>query len=160
MELPAGLALETWAAIYPRIEAVREGVMFWLGDWMLYGETAYGEESSQALPENEYSAATLRACRWVASRIPPERRRAGLSWSHHREVAALDEAEQDRLLNLCEAEGWTCRRLREEVSQAQGRVPRRVDKAAALALSNDRLGLSWRAEDHAALVAALGEEVV
>ena len=36
---------------------------------------------------------------WVAGKVETSRRREGLSWTHHREVAGLEPKEQDRLNN-------------------------------------------------------------
>jgi hypothetical protein len=47
--------------------------------------------------------------------IEPERRREGLSWSHHHEVAHLDPAQQDVALSLAEGEGWSWTDLRERL---------------------------------------------
>ena len=55
---------------------------------------------------------------WVASKfVDNSRRREELSWSHHREVAALPPAEADELLGLAEREGLSTRELRAEVSR-------------------------------------------
>jgi N6-adenosine-specific RNA methylase IME4 len=56
----------------------------------------------------------------VASRVETSRRREVLSWSHHKEVAALEPAEQDAWLDRAEAEGWTRMDLRSAIKR--GRV--------------------------------------
>ena len=63
----------------------------------------------------------------VARRIPAARRRPGLSFSHHAEVAALPAAMADRLLAAAAAAGWSVTRLRDEA------------RTAALEAENDRL---------------------
>ena len=46
-----------------------------------------------------------------AGNIEPGRRRAGVSWSHHQQVAALDPQVADGLLEQAEREGWSKRDL-------------------------------------------------
>ena len=48
----------------------------------------------------------------MSENIETVRRRTVLSWSHHREVAALPPAQQDKLLDEAEEEGWTRRERR------------------------------------------------
>lgn len=57
----------------------------------------------------------MRAAQWVASRIENVRRRTSLPWSHHKEVAALEPEEQDRLLDQAELGEWSRHQLREAV---------------------------------------------
>ena len=44
---------------------------------------------------------------WVAGQIETSRRREVLSWGHHAEVAALPPAQQEKLLNEAEENGWS-----------------------------------------------------
>mgnify|MGYP001595147667 CR=1 FL=1 len=155
--LPDGLAAPTWGSISGSIERVQDSANWWLGDWCLYGETAYGEEHSQYLPDREEGLASLKVYRWVALSIPPDRRRLGVSWSVHREVAGCDLEMQEQLLSMAEAEGWSCRRMREAVNESKGKVSRaKVDKQAIIALSAGAIGRMWEQEDHARVMEAVG----
>ncbi len=55
----------------------------------------------------------------VCRRIEPSRRREVLSWSHHREVAALEPEDADALLDKAEAEGWTRQELRRQAKRVK-----------------------------------------
>ena len=159
LRLPAGLAAPTWGGIYDTLSQVHDGINFFLGDWCLYGETAYGEEHSQYLPEGEEARASLKVYRWVAAAIPPDRRRLGVPWSVHREVAGCEVEEQEHLLTLAEAEGWSSRRMREAVNESKGKMNRsKVDKQAIIALSAGAIGREWSQEDHARIMEAVGVE--
>jgi hypothetical protein len=79
------------------------------------------------------------------------RRRADLTGfrhigpSHLYEIAALPEADQDRLLAWTEAEKWSTRKLRQEVAGIAIRTPRRRgDPAFAKWLRTARTGLDLR----------------
>ncbi len=52
----------------------------------------------------------------VAMAIPHQRRRPGLSWSHHRAVAGLDPDEQDRRLEEAETARWTVAALERAIA--------------------------------------------
>lgn len=96
-----------WAAFGAALARAEGAVHWWIGDWLNYGEQKYGEKYAQALDGTGFAYQTLRADAYVASRIELLRRRNNLSWSHHREVAALEPAEQDAMLDLAEKEGLT-----------------------------------------------------
>lgn len=156
LELPAGLSVQAWIGLHPALLTVHSAAAWWLGDWSLYGEQAYGEEAEQGLDRLGH---TWRIHAWVAKKIPPERRRLALSWSHHREVARLVELEADLLLDAAEREQWSVQRLREAIAEQTGKtVHRRADKGAAAQYSQSRVGQSWTAGDHAALLTYLGME--
>ena len=64
------------------------------------------------------------AAEWVAERFESERWRTDLSWSHHREVAALESAQADALLDEAEAEaeGWSRNKLRSRWSAFNAQI--------------------------------------
>ena len=84
---------------------------------MNYGETSYGETYAQALDATDYSYQTLMDSKWISGRIKFSRRRENLSFSHHKEVAALDPEEQTFWLQRAEDEGWTRNELRRAIKE-------------------------------------------
>ena len=98
---------------------------WWVGDLLLYMDVAHGEAASQVLDATEWDEKTLANCRWVASRVAAETRRAGLEWSHHEAVAGLDGPAQRIWLDKAEtgdgARPWTVHELRYAL-----RVARRI----------------------------------
>jgi hypothetical protein len=68
-----------------------------------FGEGKYGEMYEQAIAATKLSYDHLAPAKLVAKCFEICRRRQNLSWSHHHEVAHLDDpAEQDRLLDEAE----------------------------------------------------------
>ena len=104
-----------WAD-YPRtgqlLGRIGRGVQFWKGDFLVQGQHLYGEKFAQGAEALGDDPKTLVNLAWVAERVAPARRRAGLSFSHHAEVAALEPKEQDTWLARAETEGWTRGQLR------------------------------------------------
>jgi hypothetical protein len=94
-------------------------VGWWIGDWLRYGNATYGERYARAAKITGYDAQTLMNMVYVASQVEASRRRESLSWSHHAEVAALPEAEQEWWLADAEARRLSVRDLREEVRRAR-----------------------------------------
>jgi len=88
---------------------------WWLGDWIRYGTTRWGEKYKQAAKVTGYDVQTLRNIAYVAGQIPASRRRDNLTWSHHAEVCALEPEEQDRWLDLAAEQRMSVADLRLEL---------------------------------------------
>lgn len=121
---------EVWEATFKRLRSAERAVQWWLGDALRFGESRYGEMYSQALEETDYSYQSLADAAWVAGKIETSRRRENLSFSHHKEIAALPPEEQDYWLDEAEPEEGSKRprisrnelreRIRDAKRQAQG----------------------------------------
>lgn len=134
--VPEGdLGLAQWIDYGYRLGALGRGVAWWIGDWLRYGNERYGEKYVRAARVTGYDVQSLMNMNYVASCFPPSRRREQLSWSHHAEVAALDEAEQDRWLALAERERLSVHSLRLEL-----RTARRNDRLDVGTTANQTLG--------------------
>lgn len=127
-----GVDYDTWLAAGTRLLGAASSVNWWVGDWILHGETEWGAtEGGMAMLRREICAVTnldpqtLERVRHIAAAVPPQVRREGLSWSHHVEVAALPLDAQAELLEAAEAgdvdavsgesRRWPVERLRREV---------------------------------------------
>jgi hypothetical protein len=131
--LPEGMEFDAWASVGSGLDMIDRAVNWWIGDWLLYGENSYGETYTQAVQETGRSRQTLTNLTSVAKRVPPEVRRATLSWTHHEAVSPLSVAQQRKILDLAEEQGWTVRQTREAVREAQGKpaltTAAKVDRA-------------------------------
>lgn len=118
---PTGLVIERelqmdeWEAVGNRLGTLGKAIQFAIGDWLNYGEIRYGETYSQVAELSGYRVETLMNMKFVTSRVEISRRRERLSFSHHTEVAALAPSEQDYWLDCAVAEGWSAKRLRDEL---------------------------------------------
>lgn len=118
--LPDGLAFDDWAAEGPVLVAMAQSALWWLGDWIAYGEHAYGEKYAQAVEATGLANQTLRNAVWVASKIPPQDRRAKVPWSHHRAAASLKPNDRRALLKRAEAEHLSEYDVRMAVRELRG----------------------------------------
>ena len=112
--LPDNISFYEWQEVGQKIIFCAQSCMWWLGDWWAFGEHKYGERAAQAL-KSDYAFQTFADAGWVSNKIETSRRHEHLSWSHHREVAALVPDEQDKLLNEAEEKGLSRGKLRKKV---------------------------------------------
>ena len=85
---------------------------WWIGDFLLYGEEVFGEEYAQIEASLRLRPQTLANYRSVAKHVPPSRRRAGLSFGVHAEVAYLPPRDRDEMLQLAARNDWKREDLR------------------------------------------------
>lgn len=119
LSLPDSLSFDEWMGIGETLKGVERSLMWWIGDWLRFGERRYGETYSQALDATEKSYQTLANAKYVAERVEVSRRRENLSWSHHAEIAGLERETADRLLDEAEAGNLSRQQVRARVSQVR-----------------------------------------
>lgn len=108
-------SLSMWEQVGNRLFAFADSSTWWIADWLVYGESAFQDRYEEAIKQTSLSYQTLRNYTWVARRFPLSRRRPGLSFSHHLEVVALEQPEQDYWLRKAEELSWSRNKLRAEV---------------------------------------------
>jgi len=116
LRLAPGMDFQAWATLGARITGISSACAWCLGDWLVYGEEAFGERYKVALDATCLDYQTLRNYAWVARRFELARRREGVSFQHHAEVAALPEPEQDLWLQRAERSRWSRNELRKRLS--------------------------------------------
>lgn len=115
LQLPAQLSFDSWKQIGNQLSAIADASAWWLGDWLVFGQTRYPERYRQAIDETALDYQTLRNYAWVTRRFPVSRRRDTLSMQHHAEVASLPCELQDEWLDRAERFQWSRNQLRQYV---------------------------------------------
>jgi hypothetical protein len=120
--LPGDLSKEDWLRVGTVLVKRTTRVQWDIGTWLNFGRakryiSREHYDNAIGLLTTDYSRQTLRDLAWVAGKFQSSRRRDDLSWSHHREVVSLPEADQDRLLAQAASEGWSRTQLRVEVQR-------------------------------------------
>jgi hypothetical protein len=133
LRLRAGMTFEAWVLAGRRLARVANTTAWALGDWLLFGERAYGDRYKGALEATGLDYQTLRNYAWVARRFAPERRHERLSFQHHAEVAALPDALQDLWLGRAVRLNWSRNELRRRL--AAQRRPAGASRRAAVTMS-------------------------
>jgi N6-adenosine-specific RNA methylase IME4 len=121
LALPEHLPFEDWQQTGRTLARAAEGVMWWLGDWWRYGQHAYGDRV-RSFELTGFAFQTCMNAGRVAGAVETYRRREVLTWSHHAEVAGLEPAYADKLLDAAEAEGWSRSQLRAAVKALKRRT--------------------------------------
>ncbi|MDE0203324.1 MAG: hypothetical protein OXK73_12915 [Rhodospirillaceae bacterium] len=118
-EAPAATDREAWIAAGRALAEGRSEASWEFADWLAAGHAAWGREALRKATEATGAPRGkivnyLRA----AKTYPPTRRRVGLTFSHHLEVAFLPEADGARILDAAEAGGWSHRETRSTAREA------------------------------------------
>jgi len=151
--------------------------MWWIGDWLIYGEGKYAERFEQALAVTGLAEQTLLNRMSVCRAWPISERRIGASFSIHDTLSSLSARDRRYWLDRVERNGWTRAQLRDAMAErakkqvgdtgTQTQVPGtepdppRVIEAAQRIVSEKRdYGSDWLVsrEAMAVLEAALGFE--
>ena len=134
LQIARGIDFDAWVAVGRRITGISNACAWCLGDWLVYGEHAFPERYKTALAATSLDYQTLRNYAWVARRFEMSRRRDGVSFQHHAEVAALPVADQDLWLLRAKRSQWSRNELRRRLS-AERRPRRETSSEGAVMLS-------------------------
>ncbi|MEU1810579.1 LmbU family transcriptional regulator [Micromonospora sp. WMMD1076] len=148
LRIPGDLSFDGWERAGRQLSRIIDSTAWCLGDWLVYGKHKYADRYLQAIQMADLDYQTLRNYAWVARRFELGRRRDGLSFQHHAEVASLVPAEQDHWLDEAERHGWSRNQLRRHVRAGRrGLAPTAATSAAVLprvSVPNDRFE-RWQA---------------
>ncbi len=132
------LPFEDWMNAGRSLRDLREqsemAFMWSWGDWITYGQTAYGEKYSQGMAVTGLAYQTLANYKWTASKTPKEiRGLPGLTQRHYIAVAKIDDYTLKTMLLIQASEKkWTAtgdlpkaieRELNGEVVPEQAQLP-------------------------------------
>lgn len=132
LAIPETTSFEEWCQYGEWLQSAERSLMWWIGDWMRFGEHKWGEKYAQAIAATGHSYQTLANAKWVAERIEFSRRRENLSFGAHAEVAALPAPQGDDVLEQAVREGWSVRETRAAVNRIKNaaRLPANVTPIA------------------------------
>jgi hypothetical protein len=117
--LPPAPTFEAWADAGLRIAADHASLHWRLGDWIAYGAEQWPDRYIAAADATQIPHSTIARAAFVAVAVPPERRRDGLSWSHHAAVAKLDATQQVHWLHRAVEDGLTAKGLAAAIADAE-----------------------------------------
>jgi hypothetical protein len=112
--IPEKATLEQWTDIGRKLYHTGQTMTWWLADWAAYGDREYGQlkEFCEIQGMNYQS---IRDIAYVAANVELSRRRDNLSFTHHREVAALPAREQSKWLALAVKDSLSVVELRRQI---------------------------------------------
>ena len=112
------ISFATYERLGTYLGLMNRASVWWIGDWLLYGEGRYEDRWPQALAATGLTEETLRMRMAVCEAVPPERRFAGLGFSLHHAVHRLPPGEQLRWLRKAEKQGWGLGALKAAMADA------------------------------------------
>jgi len=115
----AKIPFDGWQDFGWKLRTVRDGLQWVAGDWLNFGEDAYGHDHAQALDPEQWEPKTLSNYANVCRAFPYARRRATLPFSHHAAVYVLPESVREGLLDDAERNGWSEKDLRTAAKEAK-----------------------------------------
>lgn len=121
--LPADLEYDAYESVGAMLGALHQATGFLIGDFLLFGEAAYGEKYTQAALLIGLSPQTLANYASIAKRVPPGRRHANVSFSIHGEVASLPPELQEHWLTVAANEQLTKQELRDRLRPPKELAP-------------------------------------
>lgn len=124
LSLADGIGFNEWRDIGEELLSLANRSQWWIADWAAYGDRAFRKThwpALMAMRPGGYAWETMKNLASVSRRVEPSRRRDGLSFSHHVEVASLGPDMQDVWLDDAEAHGWSVMELRAEITKWRGR---------------------------------------
>jgi hypothetical protein len=125
------LAYDEWIRHGSRLGRASRSSGWWIGDWVRYGASRYGQKYAVATRVTGYDEQTLTNMVYVATRFEISRRRENLSWSHHAELSALSIDEQEHWLDRATDNRLSIRDLRRALIDARERAGDATDHTRA-----------------------------
>jgi hypothetical protein len=124
LTMRSDMTYEQYVAIGRLLGRATAAIRWAVGDYLAFGEDRFGELAAQASEELGLSPEGRMELLRVSRSIPRHRRRARLSWSHHRAVASrhITPSERDALLDRAEQEGLTANDLTEAVREVRDKL--------------------------------------
>jgi hypothetical protein len=136
--LPQGeLGQTEWLATGRRLGAIGRCSQWWIGDWIRYGTSRWGEKYAEAARVTGYDVASLRNMAWVASQFDLSLRSDKLTWSHHVLLAPLDPEHQVHWLNRALEERLSVADLRLELRGARNASGKSIASKASVTADGD-----------------------
>jgi N6-adenosine-specific RNA methylase IME4 len=109
---------EVWESVGENLKKISGAVQLWLGDWLNFGERAYGQKYSQAMDESYYEYGSLANYASTAKRTSDARKlTTGLTLpiSHWKQLATLETKEQVLFAEKSIKGNWTVLELRDAI---------------------------------------------
>jgi len=105
--------LTEWEECGKVLARIEGAVQFWIGDWVNYGERAYGDKYTTAIKTTRLEEVTLKDYAYVASHIEKSLRNDFVPFSIHKIVAPLPRDKQEEILTKAAADELSVRAVKE-----------------------------------------------
>lgn len=110
-----GAAIDDWRELGGFLTAVEKSLQWLIGDWIVMGETVYGQTYAELSALTGYAISTLTDYAYVARNVEFSMRIENLSFTHHQIIVAMPPDEQRYWLSEAAANGWSTAELRRAI---------------------------------------------
>lgn len=118
-EFTGDITVSEWMEVGRKLHAIGSCYQFLLGDWLNFGERAYGEKYKLACEQTGMDYQTLANYAWVCAKIEIYLRKENLSFGHHNLVAGMPESEREKWLDNAANGKWSIADMREAIRKAE-----------------------------------------
>lgn len=117
LEIAIGVTLDEYIEYGTGLIQAGKAMPWLIGDLINYGEgRQWSQECYQVLENSGYSHETVRGYAWVCNKVAYYVRSPLLSWSHHKEIANIDDVRiQAEWVTRAIDNEWSIRELREAI---------------------------------------------
>jgi len=109
------LSLDQLVGLAGMFGQINNASRWWIADLHHFTEMRHGEYVAQVMDATGLAPQTIENIVSVGNRVPPARRRLGVSFSNHAEVASLSPNEQRHWLKVAQEENLTKTELRSRI---------------------------------------------
>jgi hypothetical protein len=122
VNLPEDFSYEACEMLLWKLADRRKKTMWQIAETLVFMERRYGQTYTQAALITGLTERTLTNYASTAHRVPRERRRPELGFSHHEEVASLEPEDQDVWLDKAVVNKWNRAELRAQLYPIKGNI--------------------------------------
>jgi hypothetical protein len=108
---------DDWETVGALLLQLEGALQLLIGDWLVQAERQWGQTYEEIAEQTGYTVKSLYQYKWVAENVPFTMRIENLTFTHYTIVAGIeDEKRKAALLKQAAAEGWSVKRLRDELT--------------------------------------------
>lgn len=123
LSLPESMDHTEWLSVGTKLRQMEQSVMWWIGDWLRFGEVKYGQTYKDAAQATGYAVGTLKIAKHVSETFSePLVRHNDLTFDHHRLAAPLEANERETVLSKAARENQSTREMKAEIGKLKNRV--------------------------------------
>jgi len=117
IEFRDDLSFDEWDDLGTKLAPLGRSIGFVLGDWLNYGQRAFGEKYTEAIARTGISYQTLANFAYVARSVDFSCRQEKLGFEHHAVVAKLRSTDDQKYwLEMANRHSLSVRRLRKSIN--------------------------------------------
>lgn len=119
LQIADGVDESEWLAFGQHLRMMETSIQWIIGDWLAYGERAYGKTYQDVADQTGYTYETLRNLAWVSRQFELSYRYDKLSHTHHQKALLACNGDADianSWLQRASDNGWSVKRMLDEMT--------------------------------------------